>query len=58
MKNIYVADCDFCGKVKPIKGTPHGCFCIDCFSLMIDEFTEAIFDLEEYVKCQQIINQH
>ena len=52
MKNICVADCEFCGKTKPIKGTPHGCFCIDCFSLMIDEFTEAIFDLEEYVKCQ------
>ena len=44
---LHFADCDFCGQVKWIKGTPHGCYCTDCMRIMIDEFTEAIEDIEK-----------
>lgn len=44
---LHFANCDFCGQIKWIKGTPHGCYCADCMRIMIDEFTEAIEDIEE-----------
>lgn len=44
---IYFANCDFCGQDKITIGTPHGVYCKDCLRLMIEEFEEAIQDLEE-----------
>ena len=44
---IHFANCDFCGQDKTIIGTPHGVYCKDCLRLIIEEFEEAIEDLEE-----------
>lgn len=43
---IHFANCDFCGQDKITIGTPHGVYCKDCLRLMIEEFEEAIQDLE------------
>lgn len=42
MKVVYGYECDFCGQVKPIVCTTHGCYCRSCFQLIIDECAEAL----------------
>lgn len=51
MEVTHGYDCEFCGQFKPTVGTPWGCFCKDCFQIMIDEFTAAIEAIEEENKC-------
>ena len=53
---ICFANCDFCGQDKIIIGTPHGCYCKKCLELIIEEFEEAIYDLEEYEDEEQILH--
>lgn len=45
--NKYYAECEFCGKKKTIVGTPYGCFCKECFLIMIEECKSAIECLNE-----------
>jgi hypothetical protein len=47
MEVTHGYDCEFCGQFKPIVCTTWGCFCKDCFQIMIDEFTEAVETLEK-----------
>lgn len=42
MKVTYGYECDFCGQVKPIVCTTHGCYCGPCFQIIIDECVEAL----------------
>ena len=46
IKDVFHADCDFCGEVKLVATSPKGVFCKDCWELIKDMADECIDKIE------------